>query len=167
VVSYVREHRFSIRYDLTRQTSCSTQCCSAILLFQLSPETRVHDTGKYLTPNLSISPVPTTGEVVPIKHAFSALTSDIVSEYCFGGSENYIEAPGFNSMVNEVMDTLVDLTHITVQAQWVPKLINGLPERLVESLMGPGMAKFNDMKRVSYSYVNTCFMIAGPNIALR
>jgi len=109
----------------------------------------------------------TTGEVVPMKHAFGALTSDIVSEYCFGGSENYIEAPGFNAMVNEVMDTLVDLTHITVQAQWVPKLINGLPDWLVESLMGPGMAKFNDMKRVSSSYVNTSFTIANPNIALR
>jgi hypothetical protein len=58
----------------------------------------------------------TTGEVVPIKHAFSALTSDTVSEYFFGGSENYIEGPGFNAMVNEVMGTLVDLTHITVQA---------------------------------------------------
>jgi hypothetical protein len=109
----------------------------------------------------------TTGEVVSIKHAFSALTSDIVSEYCFGGSENCIEALGFNAMVNEVMDTLVDLMHITVQVQWVPKLINSLPDWPVESLMGPGMAKFNDMKRVSYSYVNTCFMIAGPNIALR
>jgi hypothetical protein len=70
-------------------------------------------------------------------------------------------------MVNEVMDTLVDLTHITVQVQWVPKLINSLPDWLVESLMGPGMAKFNDLKRVSYSYVDTGFMTANTNAALR
>jgi len=108
----------------------------------------------------------TTGEVVPIKHAFSALTSDIVSEYCFGGSENYIKAPGFNAVVNDVMDSLVVLTHITVQAQWVPRVLNSLPDWLVETLMGPGMAKFNDLKRVSYPYVLTDFMTANPNKAL-
>jgi cytochrome P450 len=35
------------------------------------------------------------GEVIPLRPAFAALTSDIIAEYCFGGYENYIEAPGF------------------------------------------------------------------------
>lgn len=37
-----------------------------------------------------------TGEILPLRPAFAALTSDVISEYCFGRSENYIEAPGFN-----------------------------------------------------------------------
>lgn len=92
-----------------------------------------------------------TGEVVPLRPAFAALTSDIISEYCFGGSENYIEAEGFNAMVLETTDALMDNMHITVQLQWLPKLIDSLPNWLVEGMLGPGMAKFNELKRVSHS----------------
>jgi cytochrome P450 len=92
-----------------------------------------------------------TGEVVPLRPAFAALTSDIISEYCFGGSENYIEAEGFNAMVMETTDALMDNMHITVQLQWLPKLIDSLPDWLVEGMLGPGMAKFNELKRVSHS----------------
>lgn len=38
-----------------------------------------------------------TGDAIPLRPAFAALTIDIIAEYCFGGYENYIEAPGFNS----------------------------------------------------------------------
>ena len=95
------------------------------------------------------------------------MTSDIVCEYCFVGSENYTEAPGINATVNDVMDSLVDLTHITVQAQRVPKVINSLPDGLVETLMGPGMVKFNDLKNVTYPYVLSDFITANLNKALR
>jgi cytochrome P450 len=38
-----------------------------------------------------------TGEIISLRPAFAALTSNIIAEYCFGGSEHYIEAPGFNA----------------------------------------------------------------------
>ena len=91
-----------------------------------------------------------SGAVLPLKPAFAALTSDIIAEYCFGGSENYIEAEGFNAMVLETTDTLTENMHITVQLQWLPKLMDMLPDWLVEGMLGPGMAKFNELKRVRY-----------------
>jgi len=89
-----------------------------------------------------------TGEALPIRPAFGALTSDIITEYCFGISENYIEAPGFNAMVLKATDALTDSMHITVQYQWLPQLMDCMPESWVEALLGPGMAKFNEMKHV-------------------
>ncbi|KAE8445439.1 hypothetical protein EG329_013452 [Mollisiaceae sp. DMI_Dod_QoI] len=88
-----------------------------------------------------------TGEPLPLRPAFSALTSDIIAEYCFGISENYIEAPGFNAMVMEATDALTDNTHIMVQAQWLPQILDMLPEKLNEAIVGPGLAKFNILKR--------------------
>lgn len=88
-----------------------------------------------------------TGEPIPMRPAFGALTSDIIAEYCFGISENYIEAEGFNRVVMEATDALTDNTHITVNAQWLPKVLDALPDRVMEGVFGPGMAKFNLMKR--------------------
>lgn len=87
------------------------------------------------------------GKPIRLRPAFGALTSDIITEYCFGINEDNITAPGFNAIVLEATDRLTDRTHIVVHAQWLPKLLNKLPEKLVEAVMGTGMAKFNVMKR--------------------
>jgi cytochrome P450 len=92
-----------------------------------------------------------TGEVLPMRAAFAALTSDIIADYCFGASENYIEAPGFNAVVLETTDSLTENMHITVQFQWLPRLMDSLPDKIVEGMLGEGMAKFNELKRVSVS----------------
>lgn len=90
-----------------------------------------------------------TGEPIPLRPAFGALTSDIIAEYCFGVSENYVEAPGFNVMVLETTDVLTDTMHITVQLQWLPTLLNSLPDAIVVGMFGPGMGKVLELKRVS------------------
>jgi len=92
------------------------------------------------------------------------MTSDIITEYCFGFGENYIEAPGFNAVVVETTDALTDNMHITLQAQWLPRLLDRLPDRWIESVFGAGMAKINVMKRVSlhiskYSLIPNYFAI--------
>jgi hypothetical protein len=92
-----------------------------------------------------------TGEVLPMRAAFAALTSDIIADYCFGASENYIEAAGFNAVVLETTDSLTENMHITVQFQWLPRLMDSLPDKIVEGMLGEGMAKFNELKRVSVS----------------
>jgi cytochrome P450 len=97
-----------------------------------------------------------TGEVLPMRAAFAAMTSDIIADYCFGTSENYIEAPGFNAIVLEKTDSLTENMHITVQFQWLPRLMDSLPDKIVEGMLGEGMlgegmAKVNELKRVSVS----------------
>jgi hypothetical protein len=97
-----------------------------------------------------------TGEVLPMRPAFAALTSDIIADYCFGASENYIEAPGFNAMVLEATDTLTENMHVTVQFQWLPQLMDRIPDKIVEGMLGEGMAKFNKLKRVTVSESRSC-----------
>ncbi|TVY34214.1 Cytochrome P450 monooxygenase [Lachnellula subtilissima] len=87
-----------------------------------------------------------TGEVIEMKPAFGAMTSDIIAEYCFGTTENYIEAPGFNAVVIESTEAMTDNIHITVQAQWLPQLLDRLPEILVAKVFGSGMTKLSEMK---------------------
>lgn len=87
--------------------------------------------------------------MLPIRPAFSALTSDIITEYCFGVSENYVEAPDFNAIVLETTDQLTDNMHVTVQWPWLPVLLNKLLNKVVEAMFGQGMALFHVLKRVS------------------
>jgi hypothetical protein len=94
-----------------------------------------------------------TGEILPIRPAFSALTSDVITEYCFGISENYIEAKDFNVLVLETTDKLTDNMHVTVQWPWLPVLLNNLPDKFVEAMFGEGMATFHVLRRVSYFYL--------------
>lgn len=51
-------------------------------------------------------------------------------------------------MVLDTTDALTDNMHVTVQLQWLPQLMDSLPDWLVEGILGPGMAKFNELKRV-------------------
>jgi hypothetical protein len=98
------------------------------------------------------------------------MTGDIIAEYCFGFGENYIEAPGFNAVVVEVTDALADNMHITLQAQWLPQLLDRLPDRLIESVFGPGMAKINEMKRVSrhfFAYFLTINLVQSSFVSER
>jgi hypothetical protein len=69
----------------------------------------------------------------------------------FGISEDFIEAAGFNAIVMEAANAQAEKVHITVNAQWLPKLLDMFPAKLLETLLGKGMAKFNVLKRVSLS----------------
>ena len=52
-------------------------------------------------------------------------------------------------MVLETVDILTGNMHITVQWQFLPQLLDSLPDWVVEIIFGPGLAKFNELKRVS------------------
>jgi hypothetical protein len=92
-----------------------------------------------------------SGEVLHMKSAFGALTSDIIAEYCFGVNENYIEAPDFNATVLETTEKLAKSMHITVHYPWLPVFMNSLPEGVIEAMFGQGMAIFFALKRVCIS----------------
>lgn len=65
-------------------------------------------------------------------------------------------------MVLETTDTLTDNMHVTVQLQWLPQLLDALPDWLVEGMLGPGMAKFNELKRVSSVPVDLISTLEAP-----
>jgi hypothetical protein len=52
-------------------------------------------------------------------------------------------------VVLDATDALTNNMHVTVQLQWLPTLMDRMPDKLVEAMVGPGLAKFNELKRVS------------------
>ncbi len=77
------------------------------------------------------------------------MTSDIIAEYCFGVSENYVEAPGFNAKVLETTNLSTDNMHVTVQLQWLPLLLDRRPDKLAVAMFGAGMVKILELKHES------------------
>jgi len=53
-------------------------------------------------------------------------------------------------VVLDATDALTDNMHVTVQLQWLPQLMDMLPDKLVEAMVGPGLAKFNELKHVGF-----------------
>ena len=90
-----------------------------------------------------------TEKPIPLKPAFAALTSDLITEYCFATQEGYIEAPNFNDIVLETTEGSASQVHIMVHFKWLFPLLMALPDRLVAMMMGPGMALMQQLQKVS------------------
>lgn len=90
-----------------------------------------------------------TAEPIPLKAAFAALTSDIITESCFATQENYIEAPDFNAIVLAASEGATDNLHLVLQFKWIVPVVKKLPDKAVVMLLGPGMALLHQFQRVS------------------
>ncbi|KAG0650454.1 Cytochrome P450 monooxygenase orf6 [Hyphodiscus hymeniophilus] len=88
-----------------------------------------------------------SAEPIPLKAAFAALTSDIITESCFATQENYIEASDFNAIVLVASEGATDNLHFVLQFKWIVPLIKSLPDKVVVMLLGPGMALLHQFQR--------------------
>ena len=52
-----------------------------------------------------------TGEPVNMVHAYSALTQDVITEYCFSDCRNVLEMKDFSPMYYELVHKPSELTH--------------------------------------------------------
>ncbi|KIV81137.1 hypothetical protein PV11_08581 [Exophiala sideris] len=77
---------------------------------------------------------------------FSAFTSDIITEYCFGKSHNWLDRPGFNEKFIEMMASVHDMAALAKQVWFIMPLIDMLPDSFAES-MDPGMQSFIQFRR--------------------
>jgi hypothetical protein len=90
-----------------------------------------------------------TKEPVPLKAAFAALTSDIVTQFCFMMQSDYIEAEGFNVMVLKASEGATDALHVVLQFPWLVSLLKLLPDSMMEKMLGPGIGLLQEFQRVS------------------
>jgi cytochrome P450 len=88
-------------------------------------------------------------EVISLRAAFAALTTDIITESCFSTTENYIEAPEFNSDALASLERGLDNLHFMIHCQWIVPLLKRLPEKLLVGTFGPGMATLLALQHVS------------------
>jgi cytochrome P450 len=86
-----------------------------------------------------------TGEPVPLWHAFSALTADIITSYCLPESYNHLSSPDYASTFHEVVNRTSLGTHVVKQFPYLMPLLRRLP-RWLSRLLYPDMAVLVDMQ---------------------
>ncbi|CAF9935909.1 MAG: hypothetical protein ALECFALPRED_006634 [Alectoria fallacina] len=69
-----------------------------------------------------------TGEPVNMVHAYSALTQDVITEYCFSRSRNVLEMKDFSPWYYELVQKPSELSHMIKQFPYMLPVLNLLPD---------------------------------------
>lgn len=69
-----------------------------------------------------------TGEPVNMVHAYSALTQDVITEYCFSNCRNVLEMKDFSPRYYELVQKPSELSHIIKQFPQMLAILNLLPD---------------------------------------
>ncbi|KAJ5769986.1 uncharacterized protein N7511_002037 [Penicillium nucicola] len=85
-----------------------------------------------------------TGEILPIKLPFMAATCDIISEYCFGVSTNYVEQDDYNRGWFDAADLMFNMAWPMTYISWLGPLMERVPQSVL-SIINPGLKSFQDM----------------------
>lgn len=80
--------------------------------------------------------------------AFTALTLDVITDYCFRKSWNCLSKPDFSPQWKRAMTGLFEPVPVMKQFPWIAKFMNMLPRSLVGK-MAPDLLLFLDAKAVS------------------
>ncbi|MCJ1271041.1 hypothetical protein MMC22_010940 [Lobaria immixta] len=74
-----------------------------------------------------------TGELVNLKYAYAAVSTDVINEYCYSRTYNAVLAPDFNIGFYESIMALSQLCHVFKQMPWFFALMHSLPGWFVKS----------------------------------
>jgi len=86
-----------------------------------------------------------TGEPVPMWHAFSALTADIITAYCFPEGWNHLSAADFAPQLHDIVNRLNLRTHLIKQCPWLIKFMRMLPANVAKKVQ-PELAVLIDIQ---------------------
>ena len=100
----------------------------------------------YITPHLRrcvsklcdrlLSEYKGTSKVVTINEAYAALVTDVITQFCFGWSSDFLGYQDFVAPFTTSLRALLLSTHVAVNFPWFRKLMQSLPEALV-SIVNP------------------------------
>jgi cytochrome P450 len=99
-----------------------------------------------------------SGQVVRLDAAFMALTMDVITEYCYGTSYDYISEPDFKLEWKEAMATLFEGAAFRRAVPWLTKLLQTFPDKYILNLMPQLGILINwqkDIKRQVQEVVNS------------
>ena len=103
-----------------------------------------------------------TGKVLKVNVAFTALTLDVISDYCFGQSWRCLGAPEFAPEWNRTMTNLFEPVPIAKQFPIILQILGAIPRWALKK-MNPDMAMFQGAKDVSERSIclpETCDLIS-------
>jgi cytochrome P450 len=76
-----------------------------------------------------------SGEVVRLDVAMMALTMDVITEYCYGFSDNYIAEPDFKASWKEAMSELFEGAAFRRTVPWLTLALQKIPDQYLLRLM--------------------------------
>jgi cytochrome P450 len=93
-----------------------------------------------------------TGQPLNIFYLFSAFTSDVIVEYAFGESHNYLEREDLNEDFYHMMDSMHHMGAAAKQFSWLMPLLLSIPQSIT-TRVDKGMAAFAALQNVSVSAI--------------
>lgn len=90
----------------------------------------------------------TSGEVVNIGGAFTAVTLDVISEYCYDESYNALDTPDLGVKWNKVMGGIFESVPVTKHFPVVGALMQALPPSVIK-LLNPDLELFMTTKAMT------------------
>ncbi|KNG90313.1 benzoate 4-monooxygenase cytochrome P450 [Aspergillus nomiae NRRL 13137] len=72
--------------------------------------------------------------VMPLHRVFAALAADVVSEYCYGASQGYLEQKVFQNQMIDAVNYVMSMCHINKFFPIMPKILRCVPIGLMEKL---------------------------------
>ncbi|KAI9767291.1 MAG: hypothetical protein M1839_004535 [Geoglossum umbratile] len=84
-----------------------------------------------------------SGGVLNLGHAYSALTTDVITEYCFARSYGFLGKDDFGSEWPTVLMQASEMSHLMKQFGWLYPLMDGLPNWFVQWANPPLMYLIN------------------------
>lgn len=89
-----------------------------------------------------------SGEVLELGIVYRALTSDIITQYSFGNSTNFLDFPDFNAPFYHAVLAVFEYVPLLHHISWLGPLMNSLPTEIVLRLM-PGLGSVHILQKVS------------------
>ncbi|KAL8814597.1 MAG: hypothetical protein Q9223_006192 [Gallowayella weberi] len=86
-----------------------------------------------------------SGEVIPLTNALRAMTCDIIMDYCFGKSTNYLSRQDYNTPLFEAIYTFCSFGYWYMHFGWLGPLMEALPNKVTMKI-SPGMASLYQME---------------------
>ncbi|KAK5196121.1 hypothetical protein LTR99_008070 [Exophiala xenobiotica] len=72
-----------------------------------------------------------TDRVLPLHRAWTALTGDVVTEFCFAKAYHHLDSPDFEETFHEPMHAACESSSVLMQFPWLWPIMNSLPDWLV------------------------------------
>lgn len=89
-----------------------------------------------------------SGEVLELGIVYRALTSDIITQYSFGKSTDFLDRPDFNSPFYHDVLAVFECVPLLQHISWLGPLMNSIPTEIVLKLM-PGLGSVHILQKVS------------------
>jgi cytochrome P450 len=97
-----------------------------------------------------------TGQPVSLNLMYSAFTSDVIVEYAFGKSHNYLDKADFNKDFFHMMDSIHHVGAAAKQFGWLLPIMLSIPD-FITTRVDKGMAAFARFQNVSVVLCNSAF----------